>query len=196
MRRIVMFNLVTADGYFAGPDGSLDFFVPDKEFDKAAAQNTQGFDAVLLGRVTYQLFEAYWPHAGDDPATSPEDRTIAAWLGESRKIVFSRTLDSATWVNTELVRDLAPERIEELKREGGKDMIVFGSGSVVRQLTEWRLIDEYQFCISPVLLGRGKPLLGSTRGAGLDLLESRTFRSGNVFLRYALRASAGTEKAR
>jgi dihydrofolate reductase len=74
-----------------------------------------------------------------------------------------------------------------MKRETGRDMIVFGSGSIVRQLTDAGLIDEYQFCINPVLLGSGKSLLGSTKGAALDLLESRTYRSGNVFQRYARR---------
>lgn len=190
MRRIVMFNLVTADGYFAGKDGSLEFFVPDQEFDKSAAQNTQGFDTVLLGRVTYQLFEAYWPHAGDDPKTSPEDRTIAKFLNESTKVVFSKTLKSLKWKNSKLVQAFDPNEIEAMKRQKGRDIIVFGSGSIVRQLTDAALIDEYQFLINPVLLGSGRPLLESTKAAKLELVESRTYPSGNVFLRYA-RAQPG-----
>ena len=188
MRRIVMFNHVTADGYFASPSGDLDFFVPDKEFDRTAAQNTQAFDTVLLGRVTYELFAAYWPHAGDDPKTSPEDRIIARWLNETTRIVFSRSLPAASWEGTRLLRQLDPREIETMKREPGKDMIVFGSGSIVRQLADRGLIDEYQLCVNPVILGDGKKLIESTRGAKLELLESRTYRSGNVFMRYAPRA--------
>lgn len=75
MRRIVMFNRVTANGYFAGPDGSLDWVVPDEEVDWTAAEGIPGTDTFLLGRRTYELFKAFWPHALDDSATSIAERT-------------------------------------------------------------------------------------------------------------------------
>lgn len=195
MRRIVTFNRVTADGYFAGPDGNLDWVVPDKEIDKAGAEAIPGFDTILFGRRTYELFEAFWPHALDDSsAADPHDagrrsrelRVMAVGLNEMSKLVFSRTLKEVTWENSQLLRELNPGKIEAMKRQSGKDMIVFGSGSIVSQLTQHGLIDEYQFVVSPILLGSGRPLLnGASKGLRLELLEAKAYRSGNVILRYA-----------
>jgi dihydrofolate reductase len=196
MRRIMMFNRVTADGYFAGVDGNLDWFVPDEEKDKEAVEGIPNADTILLGRRTYELFEQFWPHAVDDSATapdphdaarrSPEIRAMAIWLNETPKLVFSRTLKDATWRNSRLVRELDAREIENMKQQPGKDMILFGSGSIVSQLTEHGLIDEYQFIVTPVLLGSGRPLVsGVSNSSRLDLLEARPYPSGNVMLRYA-----------
>ncbi|MGH2658152.1 MAG: dihydrofolate reductase family protein [Actinomycetota bacterium] len=196
MRRIVMFNRVTADGFFAGPDGNLDWVVPDEEVDRAAAEAIPGSDTFLFGRRTYELFEAFWPHALDDSPTSPdphapgrlspEMRAMAVALNEMTKIVFSRTLKDVAWSYSRLVRDLDPREIEALKGQPGKDIVVLGSGSIVSQLTEHGLIDEYQFGVSPILLGSGRPLLSDvSKSSRLDLLEAKTYPSGNVMLRYA-----------
>lgn len=197
-RRIVMFNRVTADGYFAGADGSLDWVVPDEEVDAAGAAATPAFDTMLFGRRTYELFETFWPHALDDPGTardphsvrrSPELRTMAVWINEASKLVFSRTRDAVSWKNSRLIHELDPAQIETMKEQSGKDIIVFGSGSLVSQLSEHRLIDEYQFVVNPLLLGKGRSLVcGMSRSSKLDLIEERRFRSGIVMLRYALAA--------
>ena len=190
-----MFNHVTADGYFAGPDGNLSWVVPDEEIDKAAVQRMPTIDTILLGRRTYELFEAYWPHALNDSQTaadphdssrrSPTLRDMAVWINEANKLVFSRTLKKVGWKNTRIRPGIDPGAIEAMKREPGKDMIVFGSGSVVSELTRHGLIDEYQFVVNPVLLGQGKPLMeGMSNGAKLKLRESRQYPSGNVVLRY------------
>src|SRR2546428_14125521 len=196
MRRLVMFNWLTADGCFAGPDGNLDWVVPDEEQARAAAAAIAGVDTVLFGRRTYERFERFWRHALDDSATVPdphrpgarsrEHRAIAAALNELTKLVFSRTLNEVTWHNARLVRDLDPRAIEAMKRQPGKDMMIFGSGSIVSQLTQHGLIDEYQFVVSPILLGGGRSLLsGVSKSSRLDLLEARKYKSGNVKLRYA-----------
>ena len=196
MRRIVTFNWVTADGYFAGSDGNLDWVVPDDEQAKAAAAGIPRFDTVLFGRVTYQLFDGFWRHAVDDSATaldphrpgqrSHEHRAIGVWLNETAKLVFSRTLQDVTWKNSRLLRKLDPHEIERMKTQPGKDMMLFGSGSIVSQLTEHGLIDEYQFAVCPVLLGRGRPLLSEvSRISRLDLVETTRYPSGDVMLRYA-----------
>lgn len=196
MRRIVMFNRVTADGYFAGPDGNLDWVVPDEDVDKAGAAGIPRTDTILFGRRTYELFEGFWRHAVDGSSTapdpheagrrSPEQRAFAIALNENTKLVFSRTLKDVTWRNSRLLHELDPHEIEAMKRQPGRDMIVFGSGSIVSQLTQHGLIDEYQFVVSPILLGNGRPLLsGVPKGLRLDLLEAKEYRSGNVLLRYA-----------
>ena len=195
MRRILMFNHVTADGYFAGSDGNLNWVVPDEEIDKAAVQRMPTIDTILLGRRTYELFEAYWPHALNDSETAadPHDpsrrsstlRDMAVWINEANKLVFSRTLKKVGWKNTRILSEIDPPAIQGMKRKQGRDMIVFGSRSVVSALTKHGLIDEYQFVVNPVLLGRGKPLMeGMSKGAKLKLQESRQYPSGNVVLRY------------
>jgi dihydrofolate reductase len=197
-RRIVMFNWVTADGYFAGPDGNLEWVVPDEEQATAAAESIPNFDTVLFGRRTYELFEGFWRHAVvDDSGTVPdphhpgrrssEHGAIAIALNRMTKLVFSRTLKDVTWRNARLLRELDPrDEIETMKRQSGKDMIVFGSGSIVSQLKQHGLIDEYQFVVCPVFLGDGQPLLsGVSKCLRLDLLEAKPLPSGDVMLRYA-----------
>ena len=204
MRRIVTFDWLTADGYFAGPDGNLDWVVPDDEQAKAAAAGIAGIDTVLFGRRTYELFEGFWRHALDDSAgvadphrpgaRSREHRTIAVALNEMTKLVFSRTLKDVTWRNSRLVRELDPRAIETLKQQPGKDMIIFGSGSIVSQLTDAGLIDEYQLAVCPVFIGSGRPLLsGVSKRVRLALAESRPLPSGDVLLRYA-RAAGGERR--
>jgi dihydrofolate reductase len=197
MRRIVVFQWLTADGYFAGPDGNLSWVVPDEEQARAAADGIAGFDAVLFGRRTYELFEGFWRHAIDDVSSTVPDphrpgrrsrdhRVIAVALNDMTKLVFSRTLTDVTWRNARLLHELDPREIETMKKQPGKDMIVFGSGSVVSQLTQHGLIDEYEFVVCPILLGRGRPLLsGVSRSLKLDLREARRYQSGDVMLRYA-----------
>lgn len=190
-----MFNRITLDGYFAGPDGNLDWVVPDKEIDMRAAKSIGRFDTVLLGRRTYELFEAFWPHALTDSPTSPnphdprrlssEMRAMAVFLNEATKLVFSKTLKSVDWRNSHLLRELDPSEVEAMKKQPGKDMITLGSGSIVTLLTEHRLIDEYQFVVSPILLGAGRSLMsGASTKLALDLQEAKRYPSGNIMLRY------------
>jgi dihydrofolate reductase len=191
MRRIVTFNRVSADGYFAAPDGSLDWVVPEPELDRAAAQSLGGADTILFGRRTYESFEGFWPHAADeDPHAagrrSPELRAMGAWINEATKVVFSRTRTEVSWHNSRLLPELDPGGIEALKRQPGKDIMIFGSGSIVSQLTRHGLIDEYRFVVGPILLGGGRTLLdGVPQTTKLELLEATPYPSGNVVLRYA-----------
>jgi dihydrofolate reductase len=195
-RRIVMFNWMTANGHFAGADGNLDWVVPDEAQAKAAVEGIPGFDTVLFGRRTYEIFEGFWRHAVDDSSTAPdphhpgqrtrEHREIAIWLNEMTKLVFSRRLKDVTWKNSRVLHELDPREIDTMKRKPGKDMILFGSGSIVSQLTQHGLIDEYQFVVCPILLGSGRPLLsGVPKNSRLDLLEAKQYQSGDVMLRYA-----------
>jgi len=196
-RRIVTFNWATADGYFAGADGNLDWVVPDAEQAKAAAESISGFDTVVFGRRTYELFEGFWRHAVVDEfgtipdphhpgRRSPEHGAIAIALNRMTKILFSRSMKDATWEPSRLLRELDPREIETMKAQPGKDLIVFGSGSIVSELTRHGLIDEYQFAVCPVLLGSGQSLVrGVSKRLPLDLLEAKRLPSGDVILRYA-----------
>lgn len=196
IRRIVMFNWMTANGYFAGADGNLDWVVPDEEQAKAAVDRIPLCDTVLFGRRTYELFEKFWKHAVDDSSTAPdphhrgertkEHRAIAIWLNQITKLVFSRTIKNAMWKNSRVLHEFDPREIETMKSQRGKDMMIFGSGSIVSQLTQHGLIDEYQFVVCPILLGSGRPLLSNvSTDSRLDLVEAKQYPSGDILLRYA-----------
>ena len=196
MRRIVAFNHVTADGYFSAADGNLNWVVPDDAVAQAGLEHMPECDTMLFGRRTYEMFEAFWPHALDGSSTAEDPhspgrrstavRDMAVWINEATKIVFSRSRTEVSWRNSRLVRALEPREVEAMKRQPGKDMMIFGSGSIASQLTRHGLIDEYQFVVSPVLLGGGRPLLsGLPETVRLERLEAKPFDSGVVLLRYA-----------
>jgi len=194
MRKLMMFNRVSADGFFSAEDGGIDWATPDPDFEKGVAAGLDGADTILFGRRTYDMFESFWPHAIDDgpttrdphaPRRSPELRAMGIWINESQKYVFSKTRKEVTWKNSHLLRAFDPAEIEAMKRGPGKGILVFGSGSLVSQLSEHRLIDEYQFLVSPLLLGKGKSLFQMPKPRKLALLETKGTPSGNVLLRYA-----------
>lgn len=197
MRRLMMFNRVTADGYFASTEGNLDWAVPDDDLDRAAVDAMPGGDTILFGRVTYDNFESFWPKVVKSPSeasdphlprsASPAMHAMAKWIDEATKIVFSRTRKEVTWRNSRLFHEFDPREIENLKNQPGKDMIIFGSGTIVSELTTHGLIDEYQFVVTPILLGAGRQLFGAlAKRTKLDLAEVKQYRSGNVVLRYTL----------
>jgi dihydrofolate reductase len=196
MRPIIMWNQVSADGFFADVDGGLDWVVHDVEVQRAGIAAMSSDAALLFGRKTFEMFAAFWPRVFESPDLpdphggpgSPELLAFARFLTDTPKIVFSRTLDPPSWKNTRVVRELDPREITAMKQGTGDAMLVMGSGSIVAQLTEHGLVDEYQFSVSPVLLGRGRTLLGNLdKRTSLRLLETRAFPSGCVLLRYARR---------
>ena len=196
MRRIIAFDRVSADGYFATPDGNLDWAVPEPDFEQGIARNMGTGGTMLFGRKTYDMFEAFWPKALEDPKTSPDPhvegrrseglRAMAVWINEAEKLVFSRSRKEVTWKNSHLYGELDPRQIEALKAKSGSDIMIFGSSSVVSKLTEHGLVDEYHFLTTPVFLGGGRSLLtGLPKHAKVELLEAKPFPHGNVFLKYA-----------
>jgi len=197
MRRIIAFDRISADGYFSAPDGNLNWAVPEDALDKEATSNIGGGGqgTLLFGRKTYQMFESFWPHALEDPGgaenphrpgqRSPEMRAMAEYINEAIKIVFSRTLKDVKWKNSRLFKKFLPGEVEALKREKGADIMIFGSGSIVAQLAQHDLVDEYQFIVNPVILGNGRSLIsGVSKSTGLKLEEAKPYKSGNVKLRY------------
>ena len=142
-------------------------------------------DTLLLGRVTYQSFAGSWPHVPDNPNASEGEKAYARQLNAMRKIVFSRTLESADWSNSTLRKEVVPEEIRQLKQEPGRDMLIYGSASLIQTLTNHGLIDEYQVLVHPVILGSGKPLFANIqRQVKLQLVNTKTHPSGVVVLSY------------
>jgi dihydrofolate reductase len=183
MRKIVMFNRITLDGFFAGPNEEIDWFIHDNEVDKVMHERMQP-DTLLLGRLTYQMFESYWPNVAKNPNAPEEEKVIADELTEMTKLVFSTTLEEVNWENTELIKNNIINTVKELKQGSGADITIFGSGTIVQQLANEGLIDEYLIVVTPVVLGTGKPLFKDDNKFLLKLLDTRSFITGNVLLHY------------
>lgn len=183
MRKIVMFNRVTLNGYFAGPNGEIDWFIHDPEVDRAL-HACMDADTMLLGRLTYEMFAGYWPHVLSNPESSEGDRVLAAELNEMTKVVFSTTLQRVTWENTRLLQDGIVEEARRMKEEEGGDIVIFGSGTVVKQLSDAGLIDEHLVVVTPVILDNGMLLFEDVRREELKLRSAKGFATGNVLLHY------------
>ncbi|TMC84692.1 MAG: dihydrofolate reductase [Chloroflexi bacterium] len=159
MRKIITTTWVTLDGYIAGPNGEMDWIgeIYDEAMGLYESELVSEADTLLLGRVTYQSF------AGS----------------------FSRTLESVEWNNSTLRKEVVPEEIEQLKQEPGRDMLIYGSASIIQTLTNHGLIDEYQVLVHPVILGGGKPLFQNIQHqVKLKLVNTKTHPSGVVVLSY------------
>ena len=184
MRRLLVFNNVTLDGYFAGPNGDFSWAHSadeDVEFNEFVAGNASSGGELLLGRITYGIMAGYWP----TPTALKNDPVVAEGMNNMPKVVFSRTLKQVTWGNTRLVSgDIAAE-VRRMKTEPGKDMAILGSGSIVAQLAAAGLIDEYQLVVNPLALGQGRSMFeGIPEKLALKLTSSRTFKNGKVYLCY------------
>jgi dihydrofolate reductase len=184
MPRLVVFENVTLDGYFAGADGDLSWAhkkEKDAEWDSFVAGNASGEGRLLLGRRTYDLMASYWP----TPQAAKNDPEVAKGMNSLPKVVFSRTMDKATWSNTKLLKGDLAQEVRKLKREPGEDIAILGSGSIVSQLTQERLIDEYQVVVNPIVLGEGKTMFdGVQNRLTLKHTRTRAFSNGNVLLCY------------
>jgi dihydrofolate reductase len=181
MRKVILFNMATLDGFFAGPNGEIDWHHVDDEFNEFAMAQLNAADGLLFGRVTYQGMASYWP---TDMART-NDPMVADKMNTLPKIVFSRTLASAEWNNTRLVTGNVAEEISKLKRQPGQDWLLLGSADLASSLTNLGLIDEYRVMVNPVVLGGGKPLFkGMKEKLNLKLTNAKTFRNGNVLLCY------------
>jgi dihydrofolate reductase len=184
MRRLIVFNNVTVDGYFTGAKGDFSWAHnqrPDAEWDAFVAGNAGGDGVLLFGRVTYEMMASYWP----TPLAERNDPVMAGNMNRRMKLVFSRTLKKAAWSNTKLVKGDLITEVRKLKREPGPGLVILGSGSLVAQLAQAGLIDEYQFVVNPVALGKGRTMFqGLTKRLDLKLTQTRTFGNGNVLLIY------------
>ncbi|HEX2855541.1 MAG TPA: dihydrofolate reductase family protein [Opitutaceae bacterium] len=182
MRKLVVFNTVTVDGYFTGANGDMSWaHKNDPEWQEFTSGNARGESVMVFGRVTYQMMAGWWP----SPQAMKVMPDVAGRMNSASKIVFSRTLNEASWNNTTLVKTDPASAIQKIKKESGPDLIIFGSGTIVSLLAEHGLIDEYQIVLSPIVLGRGRTMFeGVKQPLNLKLTGSRSFKNGNVVLYY------------
>lgn len=178
MAKLILWNLMTLDGYFEGPDRDIGWFeaVWGDELEQISIEQCRAAGALLFGRVTYEMMASYWPS---------EEGVVADLMNGLPKIVASRTLEKADWHNTRLVRDDLPQEIERLKAESDKDLYIFGSADLAASLVPNGLIDELRICVVPLVLGGGNPLFkASPERLKLRLVKSRALTSGGVILHY------------
>lgn len=185
MRKIIVSEMISLDGFFAGTKGNIDWHVVEEEFNQHAINLLETVDTILFGRITYDLFESYWPAAAKDSKTSKSDLEIAQRINDAEKIVFSKTMEKVGWNNVQLEKEVTLEKINQLKQKPGKDIVVYGSGTIVQKLTELGLVNEYRLFVAPVFLSKGKPLLKDLKEPlKLKLTKSEKFRSGVVMMCY------------
>ncbi len=184
MRKLIMWNLVTLDGYFEGEKNwDLNFheLVWGKELEDFSIEQLKSAGMLIFGAATYKGMADYWIKAEGDK----EEGEIAAYMNKIPKAVCSRTLKRADWNNTTIIKDASGE-IPELKQQGGGDMFVFGSGSLSQSLMKADLFDEYRLCLVPAILGKGKLLFSQgIPYRTFKLLETRPLKNGGIILRYA-----------
>jgi|SRR5713226_6345063 len=181
MRRLFVFNLISLDGFFAGPAGELDWHVTDEEFDRFAAEQLDETGALLFGRMTYELMAGYWP---TDEAIRNEPR-VARSMNALPKLVVSRTLKDVHWNNARLVKGHVEDEVLNLKQQPGRDIAIFGSARLVASLMPSGLIDGFRVLVNPVVLGAGIPLFQDIKQPlKLKHAATRTFSAGNVLLSY------------
>lgn len=183
MRKLTMFNQVSLDGYFVDAKGDMSWaHKNDPEWNEFVAGNASGGGELLFGRVTYQMMASYWP----TPLAARNDPIVAERMNSMPKVVFSRTLDKASWQNTRLVKDDIAAEVRRMKNAPGNDIAILGSGNIVAQLAQQGLIDEYQIVVNPIVLGVGRTLFeGINKKLNLRLTSSRAFSNGKVVLFYA-----------
>lgn len=177
MRRVIVSNLMSLDGFFERPNKEFDWFVPDEDFLEYARKLLRSVDTILFGRITYLHMAAYWPHARPDE--------IADKMNGLSKVIFSKTLEKALWSNSRLVHTDAAEEVAKLKKAQGEDIVIFGSAKLASSLLQAGQIDEYRVIIDPILLGSGNSLFPNIKEKlKLKLLGAQTLPSGVVILSY------------
>lgn len=185
MRKLIMWNFITLDGYF---EGVKNWDLPwherfwGEELERFSLDQLQSTDMLVFGRVTYEGMAAYWRTAKG---------AIADHMNSLPKVVFSRTLQTAEWSNTTLVKDNAAEEMARLKQQGNGNLFVFGSANLSRFLMNEQLFDEYRLGIAPVIQGSGRLMFNDgLTPQGLRLLEARPLSTGCIILRYEAERNA------
>jgi dihydrofolate reductase len=173
------------DGFVAGLKGEMDWINIDEEMFDFVATMTDKADTALYGRVTYEMMQSYWPTAGEQPNASKHDKEHSAWYNKVSKVVLSRTMSEKELENTTVIGDQLADNITEIKKQEGKNILIFGSPTASHSLLSQGLIDEFWLFINPVILGHGIPLFkGATETTKLKLIESKTFSCGVIALHY------------
>lgn len=181
MRKLIMWNFITLDGYFEGKnnwDLSFHESIWGPELEKISIEQLKSADFLVFGRVTYEGMAAYWK-------TAEGEGEVTGLMNNIPKLVFSRTLNSVDWNNTSLIKGDASAEISKLKAEGNKNIFVFGSANLSETFMNDNLFDEYRIGIAPMILGSGRALFrNGISSAKLALVSTQQLSTGGVILKY------------
>lgn len=185
MKKINVFNFVSIDGFFAGPNGEIDWFKavePDDEWFNYTHKQAGSNSTLIFGHTTYEMMKSFWP----TPDAIKMDPGMAQSVNHSPKIVFSKTLKSVkeepNWTNITFLNEINKEEVCALKAK--TDMTILGSGTIVQQFTNLDLIDEYSLVVVPIILGAGKPMFADVKEKSLKLIDVKKFSNGLVVQKY------------
>jgi dihydrofolate reductase len=193
MRNVILAMMVSADGMTARSDGDLSWFLTDEAFEAEMLGLLRSVDAMLFGRVSYELLAGYWPTAGTQSSgeapggftTKEREIEFARLMNSIPKVVFSRTLGRAEWGPATLIRGNIAGEMAAMKKQPGRDLVLFAGANLASQFMNLDLVDEYRLLVHPIVLGTGIPLFKDVAAErALRLAEARTFPSGVVVLRY------------
>ncbi|XDD46620.1 dihydrofolate reductase family protein [Leptospira sp. WS39.C2] len=181
MRKLILWNVITLDGFFEGEknwDLSFHGLIWGKELEEFSLTQLRSADMLVFGATTYIGMADYWTKATD------EEGEVAKFMNELPKLVCSKTLQTASWKNSTITKDAVRE-VTKLKQEGNGNLFVFGSGILSSSLMKANLFDEYRICIAPIFLGKGTKLFKEgIPNQTLKCIETKPLSTGGVVLRY------------
>jgi dihydrofolate reductase len=181
VRKLYDFMVMTLDGFYEGPNQEFHWPNVDDEFNEFGIGQLNDTDLLIFGRRTYEGMASYWPTA----AAADNDPVVAELMNTLPKLVVSTSLTSADWANTRVVGADVAEEITRLKQQPGKGLAILGSSDLTSSLLGMGLVDELRVLVNPVILGGGRSVFRTIKEERkLELLQTRTFRSGNVLLTY------------
>lgn len=176
---------VSLDGFVAGPNEEINWICLDDETFEDGHAVIETADTALYGRKTFEIMKSHWPTAAKNPKATKHNIDHVNWVNPALKLVVSKSLKEPGWQNTRIIRENVGEEVAGLKKQPGKNIMLFASPTLGSTLINHDLIDEYWFNVSPILLGRGKPLfqnIGNVRE--LNLIGSKRYENGVVNLHY------------
>jgi dihydrofolate reductase len=185
MRKIILIAHISLDGFVAGEHGELTGFDASEENLQFVADLTKNADCALLGRKSYQVMDPYWSAAKSIPEPTEGTLAYSAWYNKAKKIVVSKTLAGEKKENSIFIGENVIDEIATIKNREGKDILIFGSPSVVQLLLSHSLIDEFRIFINPVLFGKGIPLfVPSSNKANFQLVSTKHFANGELGMHF------------
>jgi len=185
MRNLIFFMHTSLDGFVAGLKGEMNWIKVDDEMFDFVATMTDTADTALYGRVTYEIMQSYWPNAGKEPNASKHDKEHSAWYNKVSKVVLSKTISEKGLDNTTVISGQLTDNINKIKKQDGKNILIFGSPRASQSLLNEGLIDEFWLFVNPIILGQGMPLFKDITGTTkLKLVASKTFACGVIALHY------------
>jgi dihydrofolate reductase len=184
MRKLIVFNHVSLDGYFTAANGDSSWAhngSDDPEYAKWVADNAGNNSQFLFGRKTYDLMAGYWP----SPQAKQQNPDVAEAMNQMPKVVFSKSLDKVLWNNTKLLKEGLVNETMKMKSESGPDILIFGSGTIISQLAKENLIDVYMMVLNPLVLGEGRTMFeGIGQMKNFVLKETKVFKNGKILLNF------------